>query len=106
MYKKFLSLFSLIILVSCSSNDGGSVYPESKKINFVENIHGYEISDSYRWLEDFTSDEQARAAFGDKISHYLNGESLHGNGSTVVDLRVDGGEVLRQGPLKWPPSYC
>ena len=57
MYKKFLSLFSLIILISCSSNDDGSVYPESKKINFVENIHGYEISDSYRWLEDFTSDE-------------------------------------------------
>ena len=56
--------------------------------------------------EDFTSDEQARAAFGDEISHYLSGESLHGNGSTVVDLRVDGGEVLRQGPLKWPPSYC
>ena len=57
MYKKFLSLFSLIILISCSSNDDGSVYPESKKINFVENIYGYEISDSYRWLEDFTSDE-------------------------------------------------
>ena len=57
MYKKFLSLSSLIILISCSSNDDGSVYPESKKINFVENIHGYEISDSYRWLEDFTSDE-------------------------------------------------
>ena len=57
MYKKFLSLSSLIILTSCSSNDDGSVYPESKKINFVENIHGYEISDSYRWLEDFTSDE-------------------------------------------------
>tara|TARA_Y100000766_G_scaffold203085_1_gene175077 strand:+ start:1711 stop:2313 length:603 start_codon:yes stop_codon:yes gene_type:complete len=56
--------------------------------------------------EDITSDEQAREAFGDKISHYLSGESLHGNGSTVVDLRVDGGEVLRQGPLKWPPSYC
>ncbi|MAU68937.1 MAG: S9 family peptidase [Gammaproteobacteria bacterium] len=57
MYKKFLSLSSLIILISCSSNDDGSVYPESKKINFVENIHGYEISDSYRWLENFTSDE-------------------------------------------------
>ncbi len=57
MYKKFLSLFSLIILISCSSNDDGSVYPESKKIDFVEKIHGYEISDSYRWLEDFTSDE-------------------------------------------------
>ena len=57
MYKKFISLFSLIILISCSSNDDGSIYPESKKINFVENIHDYEISDSYRWLEDFTSDE-------------------------------------------------
>ena len=56
--------------------------------------------------EDITSDEQAREAFGDKISHYLSGESLHGNGSTIVDLRIEGGEVLRQGPLKWPPSYC
>ena len=53
-----------------------------------------------------TSDKQAKDIFGDKISYYLSGESLHGNGSTVVDLRVDGGEVLRQGPLKWPPSYC
>ena len=32
-------------------------YPESKKIDLTENLHGYEISDSYRWLEDFTSDE-------------------------------------------------
>ena len=32
-------------------------YPESKKIDFTENLHGYEISDSYRWLEDFTSEE-------------------------------------------------
>ena len=56
--------------------------------------------------EEITSDKQAKEIFGDKISYYLSGESLHGNGSTVVDLRVDGGEVLRQGPLKWPPSYC
>ena len=32
-------------------------YPESKKIDFTENLHGYNISDSYRWLEDFTSEE-------------------------------------------------
>tara|TARA_Y100001970_G_scaffold216121_1_gene264537 strand:- start:494 stop:2536 length:2043 start_codon:yes stop_codon:yes gene_type:complete len=32
-------------------------YPESKKIDLTENLHGYEISDSYRWLEDFTSNE-------------------------------------------------
>ena len=32
-------------------------YPEAKKIEFTENIHGYEINDSYRWLEDFTSND-------------------------------------------------
>ena len=56
--------------------------------------------------DEIKSDKQAKDIFGDKISYYLSGESFHGNGSTVVDLRVDGGEVLRQGPLKWPPSYC
>ena len=30
---------------------------DSKKDNFSETIHGYEIEDSYRWLEDFTSEE-------------------------------------------------
>jgi|TARA_X000000368_G_scaffold190515_1_gene150211 prolyl oligopeptidase len=32
-------------------------YPESKKVNFSEKLHGYEITDSYRWLEDFTSED-------------------------------------------------
>ena len=32
-------------------------YPTTKKIDFVETIHGYEIEDQYRWLEDFTSEE-------------------------------------------------
>ena len=36
----------------------------------------------------------------------IEGEAVHGNGSTVVDLREPGGEILREGPLKWPPSYC
>ena len=57
MYKKYLSLFALIILASCSNRDESNSYPESKKIDFVEDIYGYEISDSYRWLEDFTSDD-------------------------------------------------
>ena len=60
MYK-FLSItFFLSILISCSSNNENTIelkYPESKKIDLTENLHGYEISDSYRWLEDFTSDE-------------------------------------------------
>ena len=49
-----------MILISCSNNNENTTElrcPESKKIDFTENLHGYEISDSYRWLEDFTSDE-------------------------------------------------
>ena len=60
MYKYLSTTFFLLILISCSNNNENTTkpkYPESKKIDFTENLHGYEISDSYRWLEDFTSDE-------------------------------------------------
>ena len=56
MYKNQLSLFLIIFFVSCSIQDE-TKYPESNKEEFSETIHGYEISDSYRWLEDFTSDD-------------------------------------------------
>ena len=60
MHKNLSITFFLLILISCSNNNENTTelkYPESKKIDFTENLHGYEISDSYRWLEDFTSDE-------------------------------------------------
>ena len=60
MHKNLSIIFFLLILISCSNNNENTTelkYPESKKIDFTENLHGYEISDSYRWLEDFTSDE-------------------------------------------------
>jgi len=60
MYKYLSTTFFLLILISCSSNNENMTelkYPESKKIDLTENLHGYEISDSYRWLEDFTSNE-------------------------------------------------
>ena len=57
MYKNTLYLVFLISLISCSSSGEDINYPESKKIGFKENLHGYEITDDYRWLEDFTSDE-------------------------------------------------
>ena len=57
MYKNYLLLACSLLIISCSVQDQEIVYPESKKIEFRENLHGYEISDSYRWLEDFTSDE-------------------------------------------------
>ncbi len=56
MYKLCLNIFLILIISSCS-NQNTSGYPETKKEEFSENIHGYEISDSYRWLEDFTSDD-------------------------------------------------
>jgi prolyl oligopeptidase len=60
MHKNLSITFFLLILISCSNNNENTTelkYPESKKIDFTENLHGYEISDSYRWLENFTSDE-------------------------------------------------
>ena len=56
MYKLCLNIFLIVIITSCS-NQKTSGYPETKKEEFTETIHGYEISDSYRWLEDFTSDD-------------------------------------------------
>jgi prolyl oligopeptidase len=46
-----------LIIFGCSTEPKDTDYPESKKIDFVETIHGYEIRDDYRWLEDFTSEE-------------------------------------------------
>ena len=55
---------------------------------------------------DITSDTEAEKIFGKNISQYIEGASVHGSGSTIIDFRVEGGEILREGPLKWPPSYC
>ena len=55
---------------------------------------------------DVTSNTEAEEIFGSNVTEYLEGASVHGNGSTIIDFRVEGGEILREGPLKWPPSYC
>ena len=47
----------ILIFVSYSNEPKETSYPISKKVDFVETIHGYEIEDQYRWLEDFTSEE-------------------------------------------------
>ena len=57
MYKKYFNLSILVVLMSCSNQVEEMNYPKAKKIEFTENIHGYEINDSYRWLEDFTSND-------------------------------------------------
>jgi len=57
MYKKIFNLTGIIFLISCSNQNEVIIYPETKKIVLSETIHGYQVEDSYRWLEDFTSDE-------------------------------------------------
>jgi len=50
----------LILLLGCSNEPQEISYPNSQKIDFVETIHGYEIEDRYRWLEDFTSSDSQK----------------------------------------------
>ena len=57
MKKIIVQLFIISFVLSCSNNNEDFTYPKSKKINFTEILHGVEISDPYRWLEDFTSAE-------------------------------------------------
>ena len=57
-------------------------------------------------MEEAKNHIEAKKIFGESVEAYIEGQATHGEGSTVVDLRVDGGEILRQGPLKWPPTYC
>ncbi len=57
MKKIIVQLFIISFILSCSNNSEDFTYPKSKKINFTEVLHGVEISDPYRWLEDFTSTE-------------------------------------------------
>ena len=55
---RFYVLFFLVsILNGCGEGAAEMDYPETKKLNLVENIFGKTIEDPYRWLEDFTSTE-------------------------------------------------
>lgn len=52
----FIILFSSTIIYAQNSNMTVK-YPETKKINHVDNYFGTEVQDSYRWLEDDRSAE-------------------------------------------------
>ena len=54
---QLVAVIAVAVIVSCSPNIKDMSYPESKKVEFSENLHGFEVEDSYRWLEDFTSEE-------------------------------------------------
>ena len=56
--------------------------------------------------ENILNHIDAENEFESKIAIYLEGESVLGSGSTIVDFTKEEWEILREGPLKWPPSYC
>src|SRR4051795_9603330 len=51
------------------------VYPESKKVDQVDNYHGVKVSDPYRWLEDLDSADTTAWVNGQNslTSSYLGG---------------------------------
>ena len=50
----FLGFICLLVMQSCASI---KEYPVTKKVAQVDLLHGVEVEDPYRWLEDFTSKE-------------------------------------------------
>ena len=94
----------------------GTINPNSVGIRVPENELALELlkqtgplavtSANISGNKEANNHVEAKNIFGDSVSAYLEGYATHGDGLTVVDLRIEGGKILRQGPLKWPPSYC
>ena len=65
--KRFtIQIFSIIFLASCTMDKPDVNPPITKQDDLVETLHGVEVADPYRWLEDFTSD---RAATWEKLQN-------------------------------------
>jgi prolyl oligopeptidase len=58
MNKNNINFIALILLlIGCSNVSFDESYPKTEKVELIEIIHGYEVQDNYRWLEDFTSED-------------------------------------------------
>jgi prolyl oligopeptidase len=58
MKKNNINFIALILLlIGCSNESFDESYPKTEKVELIEIIHGYEVQDNYRWLEDFTSED-------------------------------------------------
>ena len=94
----------------------GTTNPNSVGIRVPENVLAIELlkktgplavtSANISGRNESKNHIEAEKIFRASVAAYLEGEAVYGDGSTVVDLRVEGGKILRQGPLMWPPSYC
>ncbi|GIV02256.1 MAG: prolyl endopeptidase [Fimbriimonadales bacterium] len=52
-----IALAFCCILASMPAEQGKLVYPTTKKVNVVETLHGVQVADPYRWLEEMDSPE-------------------------------------------------
>lgn len=68
MYKKTTIAFSLLtmfaLIVGCSRKDAGDSaatinYPETATVDHIDNYHGNDIADPFRWLEDDVRESDA-----------------------------------------------
>jgi prolyl oligopeptidase len=53
--KLYAAMTAAFLIVSCAKNT--FEYPDTKKLDIVEDYHGTQVSDPYRWLEDPNSDD-------------------------------------------------
>jgi len=59
MKKLIPVLMGTVLIVFASCNRSGVNYPETKKVDVVDNYFGVKVSDPYRWLEDDNAPEVA-----------------------------------------------
>jgi len=65
MHRKYwLALLTTTLIVACSREDSGDVaanidYPETTTVEHVDDYHGNEIADPFRWLEDDVRESEA-----------------------------------------------
>ena len=59
---------------AANAEAAGMTYPETARIQVIDEYHGHRVADPYRWLEDTESDETAKwvAAQNDVTRRYLD----------------------------------
>ncbi len=106
MLHRTLALFfltaSLAVLSSLHAMNKPE-YPPTKKVNVVEKLHGVEIIDPYRWLEDAKSDDTKewttkQNAYTRSVLDKLPGrDKIHDRLSTLLEIGTLGTPVPMKG---------
>ena len=68
---KRYSLLALLafFLFSCAEKESNKIYPKTQKVDHVDDYHGHQIADPYRWLEiDTAADVEAWVKAQNKVT--------------------------------------